>query len=146
LFNSNENKRGFYNYLKIITKEIFSYKEKTYTIKTENHEYTVSAFMICAANSSQFGNNFFIAPDADICDSKLNICIVEKFPKYKIPLITLMAVFKKISSSRHYKCILAGKAQIITNEKNLIHIDGEPIMAGEVLNMQVIPSSLNVIV
>ncbi len=38
--------------------------------------------MINFANTKQFGNNAFIAPDADYADGILEIVLVKKFPFY----------------------------------------------------------------
>ena len=43
----------------------------------------IEAFLICIANSNQFGNNFKVAPKASICDGLLDIVIVKKSSKRK---------------------------------------------------------------
>ena len=74
--------RGFVKYAKLTLREL-SYKSKEYTIRYNDIERKVNAYMIAFANSSQYGNNARISPRADFKDGLIDFVIVKDFPKWK---------------------------------------------------------------
>jgi len=73
--------RGPIAYAKLILEEFIKYKSSTYEIKIDGKKIVVDSAMITAANSSQFGNNVYIAPSASLTDGFINLCILKPFPK-----------------------------------------------------------------
>ena len=92
--------RGLTNYVKTTIREYFNYKPEMYQI-TIDDERTIKrqAFLITFANGSQYGNNAYIAPHADICDGKLDICIISPFKLYNAPGIGIRLFAKNIHAS-----------------------------------------------
>ncbi len=142
---ANYGKRGFFTYLKLVLKEYRAFKERTIIVKRKGRKETLQAIMVTIANSSQFGNNAVIAPDASTADGKLKLCIVRKFPLYKAPWIAWLMVRKQIHRSEYLEIISIKKATI-TQPKKLAHIDGEPLKLGKKIKIKVLPASLKVIV
>lgn len=142
---SKHGKRGFFTYLKLVLKEYLSFKERTVVLKRKGNKETIQAMMITIANSSQFGNNAVIAPDASTEDGKLKLCIVRKFPLYKAPWIAYLMVTRQIHRS-NYLDIHTIKKATIKQPKRLAHIDGEPLKIGKKIKVKVLPASLKVIV
>lgn len=124
VFNSGSN-RGLINYVKITVKEFFKYKSKTYTIKVDNETIEKTAFSICFANSTQFGNNAYIAPTADISDGLIDLVIIKKFPLWKSPLLAVRLFNKTMHKSKYIETIKTSKATISSTGNNYVHIDGE---------------------
>jgi len=81
---SKQKKRGLNSYTKIALKNFFAAKSYSFTIEAEKNEAEIDAFLICIANSNQFGNNFKIAPKASICDGLLDIVVLKKTTKPQI--------------------------------------------------------------
>ncbi len=138
-------KRGFFTYLKLVLREYFNYKEKKIEIEHNGKTKIRKVLMVSIANSSQFGNNAIIAPEAKIDDGLLRLCVVRKFPIWKAPKIAWLMMNKKIHLS-NYVSISTFKKIKIRQKKKLVHLDGEPIKAGKTLNIKVNPNSLQVIV
>lgn len=139
-------KRGFSSYVKVILKELSALKKQQYQLKIDGQpEISKEAFLISFANGSQWGNNASIAPLADIKDGILDIVIFKKFSWLLSLPIGLKLFTKKIHTSTAVETIKA-RAVIIQQEKNIAHIDGEPIECGKSITVRVNPLSLNVIV
>jgi len=138
-------KRGLWSYIKIITKEIPSYKSGFYIVKTNGQNLKYKAFLISLANSSQYGNNAIIAPTASITDGKVDICILKKFPAYAVPGLALSLFKGNINQSRFLETIKSSEFTISQNTE-IIHLDGEPYVLGKELNFKVNPLSLKVAV
>lgn len=139
--------RGLSNYIKTTIKEYFNYKPELYKI-TIDHERVISrkAFLITFANGSQYGNNAYIAPNADISDGKLDICILSPFRLYKAPGIGIRLFAKNIHKS---PLMHSEQAQNIILERasdGVVHFDGEPCHMGKILNISLINRGLNVII
>lgn len=141
---STAKKRGFITYIKISIKEFFNYKEQKYQLDINGETLERDAFLITFANSNQYGNNAFIAPNSIIDDGWISIVILRKFSLiYAIPLAFKLFT-KKINSSKFVEEIKVKKAQLISPNQE-IHLDGEPMLTKNTINIEVLPLSLNVI-
>ncbi len=100
---NNTHKRGALKYIKTALKSYFSYKPEKYliTINGKTHERT--AFLITFANASQWGNNGYIAPMADISDGLIDVAIVKKFPITAVPRLIYQLMTKKLHKSPYVR-------------------------------------------
>ncbi|OQX98638.1 MAG: hypothetical protein B6I24_04715 [Bacteroidetes bacterium 4572_128] len=139
-------KRGFYNYVKLTIKEFFYSKNKKFRFKIGKKIFEKNAFMLSFANSSQFGNNVFIAPYAKIDDGFLDICFLKKFPFWEIPKISYMFFSKKIFHSKYWGSFKEKKITFLNDKKIEIHIDGEAQNISKNIELEVQKHSLLVAV
>lgn len=142
------NERGFLGYLKTIVQEFKQYNIKKYRFTIDGIKYKRKAFLITAANASQYGNNALIAPNARIDDGLLNICIVKPFPRWKVLLLALRLMSGSIDRSEYYEFI-SGKTIRFKKPKKkyILHYDGEPIkFKKEKIQINIVPKILQVIV
>lgn len=138
--------RGPAGYVKLITKEYAKYKSSVYRISIDGKTYQLPAFMITLANSSQWGNNIHIAPQAKIDDGLIDVCIIKEFPIYDGPSL-LISILDQSVDQRRYDVVTRAKEIIIEGEKDLVgHLDGEPVELGEKAVIKIHPLSLKVIV
>jgi diacylglycerol kinase (ATP) len=91
-------------------------------------------FVLTIANTRQFGNNAFIAPEARPNDGKLDLVLIKPFPKILGTLFIIRLFTKRINKSRYVRHITTEKEIIIETNETRFHIDGEPIsISGEVV-------------
>ena len=108
-------------------------------------KYEREAFMISVANSPQYGNNAYIAPNASVNDGLLDVCIVHKFPLYILPMM-VFHLFNRSADQSDYVEIIPGKHIVIKRlDDGPIHVDGEPIALQGDLNIQVKSNALKII-
>lgn len=141
-------KRGFNTYIKTVLQEFIHYKTLHYKVTVDDEApFEKEAFSITFANAGQFGNNAFIAPEADISDGKLNLCLIEKYPKTAGIHLGLRLFNKSIHKSHFVKTFQIEKAAVSCPEASCFHLDGEsfPLSEGE-LEVTVVPKCLNVLV
>ena len=142
---ANDKIRGPIGYLKAVLSEISTYKPKQYTLNIDGQTFEREAFMISVANSPQYGNNAYIAPQASITDGVLDICIIHKFPLYTFPMM-LFHLFNKTADQSEYVEIISGRQiHIVRETAGSVHVDGEPKEMGKVLEVNVNPSSLKIL-
>lgn len=140
-----ENIRGPIGYLRSVINVLSKYESSLYKITIDGQLYEREAFMINVANSPQFGNNAYIAPNASVNDGQLDICIVRKFPIYLFPRL-IFHLFTRTADQSEYVEIIPGKE--ITIERDTpgpVHVDGEPIELEPTLNVKIVPQSLRII-
>lgn len=139
-------KRGFITYIKSSLQEILKYKPQTYRLHIDGVAYERKAFMLSFANSSQYGNNAHIAPQASVQDGLLDVCVIKPFPLYRFPELGIRMFTKTTNTSRFVE-IIKGKHIVINRSSNgPMHLDGEPEIAGKEVEINVLPRSLKVIV
>lgn len=145
---SSASKRGFNTYMKTVLKEFITYKTHRYTVVLEGKvSFEKEAFSITFANAGQFGNNAFIAPEADIADGKLDLCLIKKHPKTAGIHLGIQLFNKTIHKSRFLKTYKIEQAEVSCPEANCFHLDGESFpLAGEGLSIAVVPKCLNILV
>lgn len=91
-------------------------------------------FVLTIANTRQFGNNAFIAPDAVPNDGKIDLVLIKPFPKIFGPVFVIRLFTKRINRSKYVWHIRTDKEIIIETDENRFHVDGEPLcISGEVV-------------
>ena len=138
-------KRGFSSYLKLIARELPKYKVEKYELIINGKSLHKKAFVISFANGSQWGNNAYIAPHADIADGLMDIAILKNFSYLKAISIGYK-IFRKTIHKSSYLEIIKTKEVILKQSGTIAHIDGEPIEIGNTISIKVNPLSLRVIV
>jgi diacylglycerol kinase (ATP) len=143
---SKDKKRGLSGYVKLGFKEVFNYKAQTYLINIDGAEYSRKAFAISIANSSQYGNDVYIAPNASVKDGLLDVCIIKPFPIIKLPVLGYVMLRGKAETSDMIEIIKGKNIKIIRETAGAVHVDGEPLQMGTEIEAVIKPLSLKVIV
>lgn len=117
-----------------------------FEIVMENFSFFSDAFFISIANSNQFGNNVTIAPQASINDGLLDIVVVQKMNKARLPF----AILKQIRGNNKLQQLVTDMTEknilyfqtdsiIIKNLKHApLHIDGEPRETADEFSIRII--------
>lgn len=138
--------RGFSTYLSTTINEFVHYKAHSYTLKVNGNVLQKDAFLISFANSSQYGNNAFIAPHADMEDGLLDVCIMKPFPPLQIVDLGFKLFTKGIEQSHYFETIRTDEVVLERSDADVVHLDGEPQATGATLKVKVHPKSLNLMV
>jgi diacylglycerol kinase (ATP) len=144
-------KRGLKTYAGLTTKQFFSAKCYSFIINTHKLTFKSDAYFISVANSNQFGNNFTIAPQANLSDGLLDVVIVKKSVKPMLLWNVLQQVLsgktKKVENSLESPVIYfqADALSIENPEGAPIHIDGEPRESIPALDIKILPAYFNLI-
>lgn len=138
--------RGLKTYIKLIFKELFSYKPETYSVFANGIEIRKEAFFITVANAGQFGNNFYMAPNAKVNDGLFNVVIVKPFPLILGLFMLLKIIRRKANESRFIETLTCNELTIKRATKGSVHFDGEPFIMENELKYTNKPRSLKVIV
>lgn len=138
--------RGLKTYAKAFIKKVRSYKGDDLKITLNDEREISGKFLLTTfANSNQFGNNAFIAPEASLTDQQLNLVLLK-------PVNALQAIEKiyKLFSKQLHKDkdttqLLFHKIEIIKNETGPAHIDGDPVVLDKTIVVYCDPKSLHIL-
>lgn len=138
-------KRGLLTYLENTLHESLTYQPETYEIENEEGTVKYKAWMIACGNASQYGNNAYIAPHASLTDGLMDVTIMEPFTVLDVPSLSFQLFNKTIDQNSRVKTMRAKKIKIHRTQDGVMHFDGDPLMAGKELEVEIIPSGLYVI-
>ena len=138
-------KRGLLTYLENTLHESLTYQPETYIIENEEGTVKHKAFLIACGNASQYGNNAYITPHASLTDGLMDITIMEPFTVLDVPSLSFQLFNKTLDQNSRIKTMRAKKIKIHRQHDGVMHFDGDPLMAGKELEVEIIPAGLHVI-
>ena len=139
-------KRGPITYVENVLREGLKYKPETYTIEDENGTLQYKAFLISCANASQYGNNAYIAPQASMSDGLMDVIIMEPFDVFEAPQISIEMFSKTLDKNSKIKTFRTRHLHIRRDKPGVIHYDGDPVMTGADIDVELKPKGINIIV
>jgi diacylglycerol kinase (ATP) len=143
---SHGKKRGFITYIKSSLLEFAKYKQENYQLNIDGTVYTKNAFMLSFANSSQYGNDAHISPNASVQDGLLDICVIKKFPLWRFPEMGIRMLTKTAEGTKYVEIIRGRHIKVKRENPGPVHLDGEPQIMGSDAEIEIVPNSLKVIV
>ncbi|WP_410470264.1 diacylglycerol/lipid kinase family protein [Chryseobacterium indologenes] len=138
--------RGFKNYIKVSLKTFFNYKPiKVKFFDEEYEKYNGKYLMLNIANTRQFGNNAYIAPNASKSDGLVDMVLVKKFPLTYSALFAFRMFTKRLKDDEYVTYLPVSEISFKVNTKNW-HLDGEFNKIKSPVHVKVLPASLNILV
>jgi diacylglycerol kinase (ATP) len=104
-----------------------------------------SYFMVSVANTRQFGSNAIVAPMAVPDDGKYNLVLLKHCPKVLFPWFVLKMMKGSVIESKYLKYIESDIPVTIRTEEFRIHIDGEPVIMKNDINITIRKNALRVL-
>lgn len=141
---SSLDRRGPASYLLVILTELPQYKPQYYDLILDGAPMRKKAFLICFANSKQYGNNAFIAPNAKPDDGFLDVIVWKEFPPHATPKLVHDLFTKHLSDSEYTETFRCQEV-ILKKPSHTLHIDGEPMDFPGDVYIRILPSSLKLI-
>ena len=138
-------KRGLLNYSRCVIGEYREAQNADYKITIDNRERNVKAFMLSIANGAQWGNDFFVAPNASLDDGVLDVVIMSKPSLTKIPKLMVDLNRQQIQDNSLVE-IVKGRDIRIQCTQEVAHVDGEAGEEDTDFSVKVKPLSLKVFV
>lgn len=150
---ANSASRGLFTYTQQSLFNFFKAHPYQFEILLNDFSFFTDAFLICIANSNQFGNNFKIAPRASLNDGLLDIVVVQKMNKAKLPFAILRQIrgnneLQKLVDDITNNNILYFQTPTLTirNLKHApFHVDGEPRKTENEFKIEIIKNCFRLI-
>jgi diacylglycerol kinase (ATP) len=138
--------RGFFQYVWVTFRTFLELRPVLVTVHIDGKKIiSEDLFVLTIANTRQFGNNAFIAPQAIPNDGMLDIVLIKPFPKILGPLFIVRLFTKKINNSKYVMSIKTDKEVTIQSDEERFHIDGEPVKLSGKVVVKIKREALNVL-
>ncbi len=146
---SQSGSRGLVTYAKMVLSEGMRYKPDSYELIVEDQDGVTrhyEAFLVACANASQYGNNTYIAPEASMQDGLLDVIIVEPFKLLGGPKLLMDLFTRTVKSNHHVIHFKARKLHVHRSKEAAVHFDGDPMVMGTDIDIELKPAGLKAIV
>ena len=130
-----QKRRGLMTYLKSTIEEYLNYKTAEYVIEANGNTLTENAFCVACCNASQYGNNAYIAPGADMTDGLLDVTIIHAGSMLRTAVVGIDLMSGTIKNNILIESFKTNHLTIRRKESGPAHIDGEPLIMGEELDI-----------
>lgn len=141
-----EKRRGKTTYIKSVMREFVKYSPGVYALEIEGNVIQRRAFLIAVCNTSQYGNNAYIAPRASITDGLLDVVVVHGGN----PLATMICGIDMLTGYLDRNILIesfrVSRACITKLDDSPAQVDGEPLDLGRRMEVVCDPASLRLIV
>lgn len=138
-------KRGLSSYLRTTLTRYAKYTPVNLTAALdEGAELHTPCFLMTFANASEYGNGAFIAPQADISDGLLDLCLIDRLPLWRAVRLGLGLMTKqlpRLESSAYYKA----RSILVESDADMeYHADGDFIGTARSFTVAITPNALRV--
>lgn len=144
LFAGNK-KRGLSSYVQIILKQFFSYKPKEYVIEFNDETIKIKAFLLTFANAGQYGNDFYIAPQAKMDDGLLHLVVLKPIKLLSVCYLIVKILTRKAHQSKNILTFTSKNIKVKNLATEAIHFDGEPDIIENEIEVNINQASLKVL-
>lgn len=138
-------RRGLWNYGITTLKTVRKLKPFYATVQINNKLIEDQFYMVSVANTRQFGNDAFLAPQARADDGKFNIVLLKPFPKYLLPLFLVRLLTGTLKESAYVKYFESENPGIIFTNETRFHIDGEPFNFTGEIKVEILKNALKIL-
>ena len=108
-----DKRRGGLTYVQKVIESYLRYKPETYELISEEGAIREKAFLIACANTSQYGNNAYIAPHANMQDGKIDITVVKPFPPLEVGTLAIQLFTKTIDRNTNIKTLKVPRLRLL---------------------------------
>ncbi len=138
-------KRGLSSYIISVIRSIIKFKPFYVEIINDQFHLKEKIQMLSMANTRQFGNGAYIAPDAKPNDGMYDFVIVRPFPFYYYPVFVIKLMTGSLKDSKFIKYFKIKSDTTIRSNFNKFHIDGDPMLINSDINVKISDKKLSII-
>lgn len=138
-------KRGLLTYAQLTVTNFLSYRPAEASILIDGEGFRSEVFVLAFANASQYGNNAYIAPMADIADGLLDICLIKKLTLASALEVGYSLMNKTLATSAHAQYRKGSIIEVAFTGPCAYHTDGEYAGSDTRFLVEISPLSLSVI-
>lgn len=128
-------RRGKMQYVRSALLEYLNFSPDHYAIEIDGDIYTEEAFQIAVCNTSQYGNNAYIAPHASLSDGLLDVIVIRNGSALDQAMAGIGLLSGHIDKYRMIDSFKAREVKIIRLKEGPAQIDGEPLSMGRKISI-----------
>lgn len=138
-------KRGLRTYVQLVLQEFIKFKPQPAVLELNGEQLETNCFVVAFANASQYGNNAYIAPMADVRDGLLDVCLIRHLNFRKALGLSYGLITKRIASSGDAQYFRTTNIKVKSQVPFKFHADGEYMGEAQEFKVVIAPLSLEVV-
>lgn len=142
---SSGKRRGKMQYVRSALLEYINFTPDNYALEIDGEIYTENAILIAVCNTSQYGNNAYIAPRASLSDGLLDVTVIRNGSILQQAIAGIGLLSGQIDRNRFVDTFKAKEVKIVRLKEGPAQIDGEPLNLGRKISIKCQPSCLRVL-
>ena len=136
--------RGLSTYLRVTLREYRRYRPTPIELTVNNQTRATSCYVLAFANAAQYGNNAYIAPQADLRDGLLDLCLIDELPALRALRVSLSMALGTLPRSRAAEYFRSAQARVMTTAPMGFHVDGDYLGHASEFVVELLPLALEV--
>jgi YegS/Rv2252/BmrU family lipid kinase len=141
---SSGHSRGLLPYAQIAATEYFNYIPQEVVVHCNEEQFTYTPFILTVANFEQYGGGAIIAPGAIPDDGLFDVSIIPRSSVLQLINHLPKLFLGEIDTFPHFITHKTNALTITRHAPGPVHVDGEPFMAGEVLEYTLLSHALQI--
>lgn len=137
-------KRGKMQYVRNALIEYLNFTPDHYALEIDGEVLTQEALQISICNTSQYGNNAYIAPRASLTDGLLDVTVIRNGSALDQAMAGVALLSGDIDRKRIIDTFKAREIKIIRLHDGPAQLDGEPLSLGRKISIKCEPACLRV--
>ena len=129
-------KRGPLSYVKSAVSEYLKYRPQSYRITSPEGTIAEKAFIIACGNASQYGNNAYISPNADMQDGLIDVTVILPITPLDTAMLGILLFSRHIDQDTNIISFRTPSLTIERDKSGIMHLDGETMMMPEKIEIR----------
>ena len=138
--------RGLSTYLRVTLYEYRRYRPVAVHVNLNGQQITTGCYVLAFANASQYGNNVYIAPHADLRDGLLDVCLIDELPPLRAFRVSLAMALGNLPQSKAADYFRVPRGRVVAESPIGFHVDGDYLGHATEFAVELLPLALAVAV
>jgi diacylglycerol kinase (ATP) len=138
--------RGLSTYLQVTLREYRRYRPVPVHMNLDGQKRATDCYVLAFANASQYGNNAYIAPLADLRDGQLDVCLIDALPVVRAFRVSLAMALGTLPKSRAAEYFRVPRGRVAAEAPIGFHVDGDYLGHATEFEVELMPLALAVAV
>ncbi|WP_426061999.1 diacylglycerol/lipid kinase family protein [Hymenobacter sp. B1770] len=138
--------RGLSTYLRVTLREYRRYLPVPVRVELNGQIEQTNCYVLAFANASQYGNNAYIAPLADLRDGLLDVCLIDALPVIRAMKVSLGMALGNLPQSKAAEYFRVPRGRVSAQAPIGFHVDGDYLGHATEFEIEVMPLALAVAV
>ncbi|ALW86852.1 hypothetical protein AUC43_18280 [Hymenobacter sedentarius] len=117
--------RGLSTYLRVTLREYRRYLPVPVRVELDGQVEETNCYVLAFANASQYGNNAYIAPLADLRDGLLDVCLIDALPVIRAMKVSLGMALGNLPQSNAAEYFRVARGRVTAQAPIGFHVDGD---------------------
>ncbi len=138
--------RGLSTYLRVTLREYRRYRPVAVQVELNGRALATDCYVLAFANASQYGNNVYIAPRADLRDGLLDVCLIDALPVGRAVRVSLAMALGNLPETKAADYYRSAQVRVTAAAPLGFHADGDYVAHTTEFAVELLPLALAVAV